>query len=55
MIEFPPEFFGMVEALWVTYQYSILIWMAIMLGFVLLLGFVIIAYNIIEPLWSYRR
>jgi hypothetical protein len=30
MIEFPPEFYGLVEALWSTYQPAIWVWLALM-------------------------
>jgi hypothetical protein len=52
MIEFPPEFYGMVAALWATYQYTIVIWLALMFGCVLFFGFGIIAWNIIRPIWN---
>jgi hypothetical protein len=48
MIEFPPEFYGMATAFWITYQPTILIWMAIMFSAVVLLAFGIIAWNIIR-------
>jgi hypothetical protein len=47
-ISFPPEFFGMVAALWSTYQPAIWIWLAIMFSAVVIFGVVIIAWNIIR-------
>jgi hypothetical protein len=48
MIEFPPEFFGMVAALWATYQPAIWIWMALMFSAVVIFAVGIIAWNIIR-------
>jgi hypothetical protein len=48
MIEFPPEFHGMVAAFWSTYQYTIWIWMALMFTAIVLLGVGVIAWNIIR-------
>jgi hypothetical protein len=48
MIEFPPEFFGMVAALWQTYQPAIWIWMALMFSAVVIFAFGIVTWNIVR-------
>jgi hypothetical protein len=45
MISFPPEFYGLVNALWATYQYAILIWMALTFAGVVVIGLGIVIYN----------
>jgi hypothetical protein len=50
MIELPPEFFGLVEALWVTYQPAIWIWLAVMFSGVVLLGIGVVAWSIIRKI-----
>ena len=53
MIEFPPEFYGMVAALWATYQYTIVIWLALTFGAVMVLGFSILIWNLVHPFYSF--
>jgi len=53
MIEFPPEFYGMVAALWSTYQYTIVIWLALTFGAVMVLGFSILIWNLVHPFYSF--
>jgi hypothetical protein len=48
VIEFPPEFYGLVDALWSTYQPTIWVWMALMFSAFLILGVGVIAYNVIR-------
>jgi hypothetical protein len=50
MIEFPPEFYGLVEALWSTYQPAIWVWLALMFSAVVILGFIVVAYSIVRRL-----
>ena len=50
MTEFSPEFYGMVAALWATYQPVILIWFGMMFSAVTLFGFGILVWNIIRPI-----
>jgi hypothetical protein len=52
MIDLPPEFYGMVTALWSTYQYTILIFMGFFLAGVMLLTFGIIAWQVVRGFWS---
>lgn len=52
MIEFPPEFYGMVTAFWSTYQYAIFIWMALMFAGVVILCIGLIVSNIVRVVWS---
>lgn len=52
MIEFPPEFYGMVSALWSTYQYTILIWMLVMFAGVALLALGIVISNVVRLVWD---
>jgi hypothetical protein len=49
-MEFPPEFFGLVAALWNTYQPAILIWMGLMFGAVVALATGIVLWNILHPI-----
>ena len=51
-MEFPPEFFGLVAALWNTYQPAILIWMGLMLGVVVVLATAIVLWSILRPIIS---
>lgn len=37
-MDFPPQFHGLVDALWATYQPTILLWFGAMFGIVLLFG-----------------
>jgi hypothetical protein len=48
MIEFPPEFYGLVAAMWATYQPAIFVWMALMFSAVVLFGFGIVAWSVIR-------
>jgi hypothetical protein len=48
MIEFPPEFYGLAEALWITYQPAILIWLGLMFTAVVFVGIGSVAYSIIR-------
>jgi len=50
LMEFPPEFFGLVAALWNTYQPAILIWMGLMFGAVVALATGIVLWNILHPI-----
>jgi hypothetical protein len=52
MIEFPPEFYGMVAAFWNTYQYTILIWFGIMFSCIVVIGLGYILSNIVKSVWS---
>lgn len=52
-MEFPPEFFGLVAALWTVYQPAILIWMGLMFAAVSLLSFGIVIFNILRPIWNH--
>jgi hypothetical protein len=51
-MEFPPEFWALCSALWVTYQPTILIWFGVMFGMVVVLASAIMLYYIIRPLVS---
>jgi hypothetical protein len=50
MIQFPPEFYGLVTALWSTYQYIILIWMALTFAGIAIIGFGAAAWKIVRDL-----
>jgi hypothetical protein len=52
LMEFPPEFYGLVAALWATYQYTILIWFGLMFAGVLILAFGVIAWHVVKPVVS---
>ena len=52
MITFPPEFHGMVSALWTVYQPAILVWMALMFCVVLVIAFGIVGWNIVRSIWN---
>ena len=50
MIEFPPEFYGLVAALWATYQPTVLIWMAVMFAAVVIMATAVLIWNILRPI-----
>jgi hypothetical protein len=48
MIEFPPQFFGLIAALWETYQPVIWIWFALMFAGVVILGFSVVVWSVVR-------
>jgi hypothetical protein len=48
MIHFPPEFFGLVAALWSVYQFTIWIWFASTFSGIVLIGLGIIIWSVVK-------
>ena len=50
MPEFTPEFYGLVDALWSTYQPTIWIWLAFMFSAIVLIGMGVVAWNVLRKI-----
>ena len=50
-MDLPPEFYGLVSALWSTYQYAIMIWMACFFVGICIIGFVLVISRVLKTFW----
>ena len=50
LMDFSPEFFALVAALWATYQPTILIWFGLMFGMVVMVATAVMLWYILRPI-----